>query len=177
MNKVIIISLFFSLLPLTKSFSQKPGSNSLDSIEIEYKYPYFGPFIPPYIGVIGGVEGFQSHFWEAGIVVNYLSLYTLYPSGGYVGNTLLYKSHFKNKLQSIELECGIYSPISIGFNLNYTYTKTDHTMGIKPFVGISIFHFQFLWGYNFFSKTRNNITELKQSSFNIRYWVPLFARK
>lgn len=145
---------------------------STDSVE--YKYPYYGHWIPPYIGIIGGYEGFKSNYWEAGLVFNIVPSRVTPKTGAIIGGVVSYKKNFSNSIQAFEAEVGFYSFLSLGVNFNYTFTTIHNTFGVKPFIGISIYHLQFLWGYNLFSDKKNEIQDLRHSTFKIRYSIPLF---
>lgn len=166
-----IVFLFFSFTAIGQSRDADTTSRSVDSIE--YRYPYFGHHIPPYFGVIGGYEGFKSSYWEAGLIFNIAPVWISSKTGGIVGGTISYKRNFQNNIQAFESEIGFYSPVSLGLNFNYTFTENHNTFGCKPFIGISVYHLQFLWGYNFFSAKKNEIQDLRHSTFKIRYSLPL----
>ncbi|MCF8370057.1 MAG: hypothetical protein K9H64_00445 [Bacteroidales bacterium] len=149
------------------------GSNIDWCFEKKYKYPFYGPHVPPYIALQIGYDGFNSSFLEAGLAFNIGHICVSSSTGAIVGGSTSYKRHFSNNIEGIETEIGFYSVVSMGVNINYTYTEKFSTIGVKPFIGVSLYHFQLLWGYNFFSDKKNGIENLPHSSFKLRYTIPL----
>ena len=169
------IVIWFSFI-LIFSFGQKDVLE--DSLKfwpdssVIYKWPYFVNHHPPYVGLIGGYEGFNSNYWEVGLVFNIGHGYSSAKTGAISGMAMSYKQHFTQKTKAIEAEFGIYYLLSFGINFNFHFNSVDQTLGFKPFIGTSFYHFQFLWGYNFFSKS-NAIDNLTHSTFKLRYSIPL----
>jgi hypothetical protein len=138
----------------------------------EYRWPYFYD-VPLHFGLLGGYEGFKSHYWTAGGVFNLVEL-TGTGTGGYVGTTFLYKQHFSEGIKSYEAEIGMYAMICMGLNFNYRTQGEEYaTFGVRPFIGLALFNFQLIWGYNIYSDKRNSIVPLRHGSWELRYVIPL----
>lgn len=135
-------------------------------------YPYWKGLVPPFVGIVTGLEGFKNYGYELGIAMNlgYLEEGTY---GGLVGAILSFKNRFDKSYYSICAELGIYAPISLGLGYSYNSNGFDHTNSFRLFTGITIFHLQMLYGYNFYSNSMNQIPELFHHSFTLRYVLPV----
>jgi len=156
---------------LIDSLNTRSNVDTSKYIYQEPKYPYFGPNIPPYIAIVGGIDGIRTSFWELGLTFNVLTTEMHPNTGAILGGAFSYKKHFSKNIQATELELGFYSFLSMGLNFNYSYSGLDKTFGVKPFLGICLYHFQILWGYNFYAKT--SISELNHSTIKFRYSIPI----
>lgn len=145
-------------------------------VEPVAKWPYFGQNIPPFIGVQVGVEGFPVKRLTVGITHN-LFMLTVYGDGATTaraGYSLFYKKHFDaNYPWSVEGEIGIWGIMAMGVNVNYNRIPEGSITGIKPFVGLSFFHLDFMYGYNFFNRKKDINDLLKHHVFTMRLNIPL----
>lgn len=140
--------------------------------KISYKWPHYN-YVPKYVGLVIGYEGVRSSFYQMGLVLNLVEMEEM--PGGMVGGQLLYKRHFNENIQSYSAEIGVYQVICGGINFNYHVQGDRSTFGVKPFIGLSIYHVQLMYGYNIYSNKNNEITPLKHASFELRYVIPIVS--
>lgn len=163
----------------TAQVTDKQDNNSdtldFDSDTIPFHYPYMGPRVPSWVGIILGYEGVQTHCWETGIIFHLPEYYDRdgRARGVIVGGAVTYKQSFSNRLKTIEAEIGAYAPVSFGFGFNENFYLGTRTFGFRPFIGTSWYHFQLLAGYNFYSKKQADIAELDHLTLKIRYAIPI----
>jgi len=148
--------------PSDYPFQQKP---------LEYQWPHLN-YVPKYIGVIGGIQGFREFAYEAGLALNLASINEI--PGAMVGGALMYKRGFRNDIETYSAEVGVYLPISFGLNFNYNTQNEYATFGVKPFIGICIYNFQFLYGFNIYSR-KSLINGLRRNHFEVRYVIPIIS--
>lgn len=140
--------------------------------KIEYKWPH-NHNVPKFVGLVVGYQGFRSSFYQMGLAVNFVEMLSL--PGGMLGGQILYKRHFSENIQSYSAEIGFYQIICGGINLNYHVQEERGTFGVKPFIGLSMYHIQFLFGYNVYSDKKNTITPLMHGSLELRYVIPIIS--
>lgn len=175
--KYLLLSLFVTLG--VNSFSQSPYDyvpNQIDSRARQewasYKWPYNSD-VPRYVGLVVGWEGFRENYYQVGLVANFMEMN--YAVGGLVGGKLLYQRHVRENIHRYQLELGFYNIICGGVNFNYSVQDIHSTFAVKPFIGLSLFNISVMYGYNFINKNKNQITSLRNSSFEVRYVLPLFS--
>ncbi len=166
------------ILAIAFGFSNPLSAQITDSLDVDldtipYKYPYLGSHVPPWFGIIGGYEGFRTDCWHAGIVFNLGEIYSEIGRGDLAGIILNYKRSFSGQLNTFEAELGIYTTLAFGFGFNQNFSDGSRTFGFRPFLGTSLWHFQVLAGYNFYSKNQE-IEELYHFTLQLRYTLPLF---
>lgn len=150
------------------------AKDTVASDTVPFHYPYFGPRVPPWMGVTIGYEGYQTNCWEIGLVFHLPEFYSEdYARGPVIGGLLTYKQSFSNRLKTVELEVGAYTPFSIGFGFNENFYEGTQTFGFRPFIGTSWYHLQVLAGYNFYSKRQVDLAELDHFTVKIRYAIPV----
>lgn len=152
-----------------------PNADTLefDTDTIPFHYPYFGPRIPPWFGIVGGYEGWNTHCWEAGVAFHLAEFHSDFKTGQMVGGMLTYKQSTSGRLKTVELEAGIYTPFSLGLGVNANFYEGSRTIGFRPFVGTSWWHLQVMAGYNFYSKRQSSIAELDHFTLKVRYVIPV----
>lgn len=139
---------------------------------VTYKWPYTRR-VPGYVGLVLGWEGFKSNYYQAGLALNLVEIQDL--PGGMIGGQALYQRHISENLQRFQVEAGFYTLVCGGVNFNYSIQGEHSTFGVKPFIGLSLFNVQFLYGYNFINKKKNQISSLRNSSFEFRFVIPLVS--
>lgn len=144
-----------------------------DSIR-NYKWPYYGHDIPPYIGVLVGYEGLKTNNIQGGLAFNFVGS-TIDPAiGGMIGGCLLYKQKLnKPSVYSFEAEAGMYGGVVAGINYNYNQTSVKVIHGIKPFVGMTFYNIQIFYGYSFYDSKEDIYAELRHNRITVRYIVPV----
>lgn len=140
--------------------------------KLKYKWPYFS-YVPKYVGLNLGVQGFGQPMFQGGVALNLLEFDNV--NGGMMGGNLLYKRDFNDNIESYNVEFGVYTYFCLGLNFNYNIQNDFGTFGVKPFIGVAFYNFQFLYGFNFFSKKNNEIQGLRSNHFELRYVIPLFS--
>lgn len=153
-----------------------PGDTIVDinTDTIPFHYPYYGPRVPEYFGIVGGYEGFSHNCWEAGLVFNIGEIYSeLGNTGPMAGIMLTYKRSLSGRLSTVEAEVGLYTQLAIGLGFNENFYEGTGTFGFRPFLGTNLWHFQIIAGYNFYSKNRADIAELDHFTVKIRYVLPI----
>ncbi len=177
MKKLLVVCFVFPVLLCSAQVTNDNGTPS-DTLEfstdtIPFHYPYYGTRIPPFMGIVVGYEGIRNHCWEVGLIFHMPEFNSDFATGGIIGFAATYKGSLTNDLRTIEAEAGIYCPLSIGVGVNGNFYQGTRTIGFRPFLGTSWYHFQFLAGYNFFSKKRNDLAEIDQFTLKIRYAIPV----
>jgi len=140
--------------------------------KIQYKWPH-NHNVPKFVGLVVGYQGVRSSFYQMGLAVNFVEMLSL--PGGMLGGQLLYKRHFSENIQSYSAEIGFYQIICGGINFNYHVQEERGTFGVKPFIGLSIYHIQLMFGYNVFRDKKNTITPLTHGSLELRYVIPIIS--
>lgn len=140
--------------------------------KIEYKWPHHYN-VPKFIGLVVGYQGVRSSFYQMGLALNFVEMHSV--PGGMLGGQLLYKRHFSENIQSYSAEIGFYQIICGGLNFNYHTQEAHGTFGVKPFIGLSIYHIQLMFGYNVYSNKNNEIAPLTHASIELRYVIPLVS--
>ena len=144
----------------------------IEQKKLEYKWPYIY-YVPKYIGLNLGVQGFGQPMFQGGLALNLLEFDGV--AGGMLGANALYKRNFAEDVESYNFELGVYTFFCLGLNFNYNIQNEYGTFGVKPFIGIALYNFQLLYGFNFFSKKNNQIPGLRSNHFELRYVIPLIA--
>lgn len=137
---------------------------------VEYEWPYI-MHTPPYIGLIAGLEGFKSRFYQMGIALNASEIHE--TRGGVFGTQFLYQRQWHENVERYQVELGFYTFLCMGLNFNRTRQDDFTTFGVKPFVGISLFNIQALYGFNLYNRNKNQIDAMQRSSFELRYVIPI----
>jgi hypothetical protein len=169
----LIISLFFSSLCAAQSDTVVQDTAWMDFDTIPFKWPYYGPYIPPWYGVVAGYEGWNLHCWEVGVAFHLANFHSDNKKGQITGGMLTYKQSFTGRLKTVELEAGFYTPFTIGVGLNENFYEGTATFGFRPFIGTSLWHIQLIAGYNFYSKRQTNISDLDHFTLKFRYVLPV----
>lgn len=174
---VVLFALSTAMCSAQVADDNSTENDTLDDINtdtIPFHYPYYGPRIPEYFGVVGGYEGFSTNCWEAGFVFHIGEFYSSVSANGQIaGFMITYKRSFSGRLNTIEAEVGIYTPFAIGFGFNENFYEGSRTFGFRPFIGTSLWHFQAMAGYNFYSSKQSDIAELDHFTVKIRYVLPI----
>ena len=133
----------------------------------------------PTLGLVGGVSGFHSTDLELGIGLN---LYETRPRNKIMTKPFLGCSISANlnpdspDLKGENFNIWFSTIFTLGLNQNY-YIKGDlKTWGMKPFIGLEFYGISFIYGYNFFL-TKNQIDELSNNVFSVRYFLPVIRLK
>ena len=177
MHKTIIMILLLSIYYF--SYGQtKTDSDSLIYNRIPRKMLNFnGNRFPAFtaIGITGGISNFRSPNLELGIGINFWetrpwNTILTKPFSGF-SISANYNPYNKN-LYGENINVWINGIIVLGINQNY-YTNSEHkSWGIKPFIGVEIYGFCLIYGYNFFIN-KNEIKELPKHNFSIRFFQPV----
>lgn len=146
-----------------------------DKTEFKRKYPFARNYTPAFLGLVVGYNFLKAQEVEAGLTYNFVETNTDFGMTG--GYQLMYRRSLERELNAVDLEMGIYGLVSMGFGVNYNFSKDVSAFGFKPFIGTSIYHFQLLYGYNFLRKKKQEWYQLSQHSLSIRYVIPLKASK
>ncbi|MBI3136764.1 MAG: hypothetical protein HYZ14_18970 [Bacteroidetes bacterium] len=139
---------------------------------VDGEYPYVKGIIPPFIGIVGGLEGFQRGGYELGLAINVAHLYGD-VCGGMSGLILTYKRRFDKSYYSLNAEIGVYAPFCAGIGYSFNSNGTFKTHSWKLTTGITLFHLQMLYSYNFYKNSKNEIPELFHHTFTLRYALPV----
>ena len=150
-----------------------PDTLEFDSDTIPFHYPYYGPRIPPWMGIACGYEGFSHNCWEGGLAFHLPEFKGDNGFGQMIGGVLTYKQSTSGRLKAVELEAGVYTPFSLGIGVNENFYEGSRTLGFRPFIGTSWYHLQILAGYNFYSQRQSSIAELDHFTIKIRYVLPV----
>jgi hypothetical protein len=124
------------------------------------------------IGIVGGLNGFQTAELELGIGINLLETrpdnnkFTK-PFMGLSIAANFYPSN--NSLIGQNLSVWLNSLIVFGLSEQYYKFNSSETLTIKPFVGLEFYGITLTYGRNLFL-TNNNIPELSKNNFSIRYF-------
>ena len=178
----IILCIIF-LFGLNSAFAQM-GYNSdyvyaenyeFNESDYKRKYPYVKGYAPSFVGLIAGYSFLKTKEVEIGVSYNFMEGLTDF--GMTAGYQLLYRRSIERSQNAVDLEMGMYGVISMGIGMNYNFSNDGSAFGFKPFVGTSIYHFQFLYGYNFLRKKKQEWYQLSRHSLSIRYLIPLKASK
>jgi hypothetical protein len=155
--------IFFFIVLITSVNGQK-----------NYQWPYLGVNIPRYLALTGGYEGVKTNNLIVGVAINAFKMGRIPPIGGIAGGGLFYKQSTSSaKIYSYEAEIGFYSGFALGLNYSYNVTSSSRISGFKPFIGISLYNFQILYGYCFFDSTLDKKNELKHNRITFRYIIPV----
>lgn len=175
--KFFLASLFLatSLMSSAQTFDPIKYVPSFDGypikqVRVTNKWPYFNQ-TPRYIGAVLGFEGFRSNFVEGGLAFNFVEFEDV--PGGMIGGNLLYKRNVSERIQSYEAEVGFYTILCGGINFNWNQFDNSGLLGVKPFIGVSIFNIHVMYGYNIFQNSKNTNSQLWHNSFTIRYVMPI----
>lgn len=177
--KMLLVSLFFAFfwnVAEAQDFERdKYVPTIVDYPEkqepIQYRWPHLN-YVPKYVGIIGGVQGFHELAFEGGLVLNLVEFD--YVPGAIVGGALMYKRSFRDEIQTYSAEFGVYLPICFGVNFNYNLQNGLSTFGVKPFIGVSVYNFQLLYGFNMYSR-KSEINGLRHNHFELRYVIPIIS--
>ena len=171
--------------------------------ETDYKYPYYGHNIPRYIAVVMGYDGIQYGTIESGLAVNISDTYVARKTGSMIGASILFRyNHLFFNTDSVGVnyldtagliqtnywapdtsywgmafEIGNYSLITFGMGYNFNTDGHSTTHGFRPFVGTTLYNFQALLSYNFYSNKKNRIGRLVHTRLTLRYAIPIPRKK
>lgn len=164
----------------------------LKATEGNYKYPYLGENIPPYIGVVLGGEGIAYPSILAGLTFNIADSYVPRKTGGIIGGSLIFKYNIPQSVDTtgfdlpntnwdpywgIQAEIGNYSLVTYGAGYSYFHVGDKGTHAFTPFLGSSFYNVQVLISYSFFNRDKNEIGKLRNGRVGIRYVVPIPRKK
>lgn len=180
MRTLFIILFFISSL----SYGQKNSKNdsitqailNSDSLKLPAKWPYIKNRTPEFIGALVGYNFYADQNFEIGAIMNIADADGVPGAvvGSIVGPSLSYKRYLLKNVNSINFDLGIYDYIAIGLGTNYTFSDEGESFwGFKPFIGLSVFHFQLTYGYNFFSEKNNRDMQLGHHNVTLRLAIPL----
>jgi hypothetical protein len=162
MRKFVLTIIFFFVCFLSFTFAQP------------YKWPYVGEHIPPHISLSGGLQGFSSKAFFAGLSWNTSVISTNSPGGASFGPRVYYKQFNNGKqYKAVEAELTFYCTAVLGINCNYNIGPGYNFVGFKPFIGIGYFHTTFTYGYNFFADSKNREAVFKHNVFQLSINIPV----
>lgn len=139
------------------------------------KYPYAKGYTPSFLGLVVGANVLKPQEIEVGLAYNFVETPTDFGMTG--GYQLIYKRSLERNMNTIDLEMGVYGLISVGMDVNYSFSKDASVFGFKPLIGTSFYHFQVLYGYNFIRRKKQEWYDLSRHSLSVRYVLPLKASK
>jgi hypothetical protein len=173
-----------------------------EASKTDYKWPYYGHNVPRYLAAVVGFEGVAYGSVELGLAGNISDTYLARKTGSMIGGSILFRYNLPINPDSvgvnyldvdsnlatmywvpdtayygIALEVGNYSLISFGLGYTFNTDGTNVTHGFRPFIGTTLYNFQVLYGYNFYSRKKNKIGRLRNSRLIIRYGIPLPRKK
>lgn len=137
-----------------------------------YKYPYFEN-TPPLVGLTAGYNFLRNNQIEVGIMVNLD--YNRLRTGGMAGFHLSYARPLSKNLNTIGLDMGVYSPLTLGIGINSNFdNQKNHILGFKVFGGVTFYHTSLIYEYNMFKNSKNTILDLNHHALKLRVTIPLF---
>lgn len=167
------------------------GDESFDIIkekEGEYKWPYYGENIPPYVGFILGYEGVAYGSLVGGIAFNAAEAYVPRKTGAMLGGAIMFRYNLPVEIEEeiksssidywgpywgLRAELGNYSTFTYALGLDLFVGAGEMTPAVTPMFGTSFYNFQLLLSYAFYSKNTNQIGRLRGGRINLRYVLPL----
>lgn len=136
------------------------------------KYPYFIN-TPPLVGLTGGYNFIKNNQIELGIMLNVVEVGL--NTGGMAGYHLSYARPLDRNLNTIGLDMGVYSPITLGMGVNSNFDdQKNHILGFKVFGGVTFYHTSLIYEYNMFRNSKNAVLDLNHHALKLRVTVPLF---
>jgi hypothetical protein len=137
------------------------------------KWPYVGENIPPYLAVTGGIETINSHAYLIGLAYSPGEIFST-AFEGFGGIRACYKQDMgKPTNQGIETDLCIAAGVIAGLNYNYNKVDGNTVHGFKPFIGLSLFHVQFYYGYCFYKDSRDTQHSLVHNRFTLSFILPV----
>ena len=129
----------------------------------------------PAVGFVGGISGFKTNDYEIGLGINIMETRPLNKAFNkpFLGISMAanFNAHHKDLIGE-SLNLWFNGLIVMGLNQNWYSDGKFQTFGIKPFAGLEFYGISFIYGYNFFLNN-NEINELTNHIFSIRYFVPV----
>ena len=162
------------------SFSQTDSvtiNYTADTIDpddtIKAHWPYIKNKTPQLVGALVGYNFLQNHEMEIGTILNITeSIGT--TTGMMMGPSLLYRRSIDRNLNAVDFNLGFYWVLSCGLGVNYNFDdKKNHLTGVRPFIGITLYHIQLLYGYNFYNGKNNDMLKLKHAALTLRLAIPI----
>lgn len=171
MRTLIVLLTFVCTLCYSQSDSTIKVVDA-DTIIPPAKWPYINKRTPPIIGITTGYNFLSDRYIEFGAIANLSDNYG-HLRGAILGPSLSYKRYLDKNINSFNFDVGLYLYLAFGLGANYTYTDKEGIVGFKPFIGLSMFHIQATYGYNFFSEKHNHDMNLGHHSVNLRLAIPI----
>lgn len=131
------------------------------------------------LGIVGGITGFQSNEIELGLGYNHYETRPknktfVKPFVGASLSALYYPTH--SELKGANFSVWGSMLFDIGLTQSYYEKGDERTWATKPFIGLGIYGISFTYGYNFYL-TKNEMEELSNHVFAMRYFFPIIGRK
>lgn len=156
----------------------------------DYKYPYFGENIPPYIGFVLGYEGIVFGSLVGGVSFNLVDAYFPRKTGNMLGGSLMYRYNLPSSTPDttglglptdiylgnywgLRAEFGNYSVVSYSLGYDLFVGGGYVTHAVTPMIGTSLYNAQLLFSYAIHSIDHNRIGKLRGWRINLRYVIPL----
>lgn len=168
------------------------GDDSYDVLKEtsgEYKWPYYGDNIPPYLGIIVGYEGAAYGSLVGGLAFNIADAYVPRRTGSMLGGAVMFRYNIPVSMDTtgtaaasedywdpywgLRAEIGNYSTVSYAIGYDFFYGGGYMTHGVTPMIGTSFYNVQLLLSYTFYSRDKNEIGRLRGGRINLRYVLPL----
>lgn len=168
------------------------GDDSYDIIKEkdgEYKWPYYGENIPPYLGLIVGYEGVAWGSLVGGLAFNISDSYVPRKTGAMLGGAVMFRYNipvsidttgtaaapedFWDPYWGLRAEIGNYSTFTYALGYDLFAGGGEMTHGVTPMFGTSFYNVQVMLSYTFYSRDKNEIGRLRGARFNLRYVLPL----
>lgn len=168
------------------------GDDSYDILKEnkgEYKWPYYGDNIPPYLGFILGYEGVAFGSLVGGVAFNIADAYVPRRTGSMLGGAVMFRYNIPVSMDTtgtaaaaesywdpymgFRAEIGNYSTVSYALGYDFFYGGGNITHGVTPMIGTSFYNIQLLLSYTFYSRDKNQIGRLRGGRINLRYVLPL----
>ncbi len=168
------------------------GDDSYDIIKEkdgEYKWPYYGENIPPYLGLIAGYEGVAWGSLVGGLAFNISDSYVPRKTGAMLGGAVMFRYNIPVSIDTtgtaaspedywdpywgLRAEIGNYSTFTYALGYDFFAGGGEMTHGVTPMFGTSFYNVQVMLSYTFYSRDKNEIGRLRGGRINLRYVLPL----
>ena len=168
------------------------GDDSFDIIKEkdgEYKWPYYGENIPPYLGLIVGYEGVAWGSLVGGLAFNISDSYVPRKTGAMLGGAVMFRYNIPVSIDTtgtaaapedywdpywgLRAEIGNYSTFTYALGYDLFAGGGEMTHGVTPMFGTSFYNVQVMLSYTFYSRDKNEIGRLRGGRINLRYVLPL----
>jgi len=141
-------------------------------VSVDSKYPYFKN-TPALIGLIGSYNLIKNNQIELGVMMNLGNMEMNY--GSTYGYSLSYLRPLDRNLNTIALDMGVYTPVTLGMGLNSNFDdQKNHILGYKLFAGTTFYHTSLIYEYNFFRNKNNTVLDLNHHTLKVKVMIPLF---